>query len=188
MARKEFNDEIPDIIAKMKTATAEGTEAHGDEFHSVHRVQLARLERILGKSVGMAPIDDNDHQMHDFLKGVVAVIEATSDEYHGIWDRNDRREAGKKRTWESNLAGLGACVGTLAGYPVYISMRKATVDGHLFLFVEATSRVVDHTMVRDWLTAAMNKWSGKTKADNSSGQGDEWRWTNATNFHNAFPQ
>jgi hypothetical protein len=185
---KEFSTEIVDIIAKMKAATAEGTEAHGDEFHSVHRVQLDRLERILGKGVGMAPLRDNDDQMREFLKGVVGVVEASSQEYHNIWDRNDRREEGKKRIWVSDLTGLGACVGTLAGYPVYVSMRKATIDGHLILFVEGTSRVVDHTMIRDWMTAAMNKWSGKTKRDVGPGQDEEWRWTDATNFHNVFPR
>lgn len=185
MARSnDFNDNITNILNKMKDATTEGTEVHGDEFYSVHRVQVERLERILGPVRGMMPIDPKDDRLQQFLKGVDGVVECTREEYYAIWNRNDKATQHKK-SWVSESFGIGECVGYLAGHGIHVMLQKATIDDQLILFVEATSNVVDHNMVREWVSEAMNKFSGRTKGI-GPGSGDEWRWSDATNWHNVL--
>lgn len=119
-----------------------------------------------------------DREMTDFLAGVVGVVEATSYEYHMLWVENQR--ADRPRTWEEISLGLLKTVGCLDDRPVCVSLRKARVGGHLLLFVDPTSQVVDHVMIDDWLLT--------TLPDSACRENGHVNRTDAMNFHNVFPR
>lgn len=55
--------------------------------------------------------------------------------------------------WEAQSVGRCYTIGELAGFPICICIFFAKIDGEPVAFVEATSRVVDHEMVRQWIKA-----------------------------------
>lgn len=94
-----------------------------------------------------------DEQMREFLKGVQGVCEVDSYSRHMLWEENHWKAEAmdrKKRTWVSDMSGLGETVGFLDNRPVHISLFKSVIDGKTILFSEATSTVVDYDMIRDW--------------------------------------
>jgi hypothetical protein len=93
-----------------------------------------------------------DKQMVEFLEGVTGVVEATSAEKHWIWrEFSDWSEdEHMDRTWKQG-SGLLATVGTVGKRPVCISVLVDVVNGKRILFYHATSQVVDHQMVEEWL-------------------------------------
>ncbi len=99
-----------------------------------------------------------------------SVILATRTEQHHIWCRNaadaprDEGPAKSRRIkWEHQDFGRAYTIGELAGFPICISVCFARLDGEPVAFVEATSRVVDHQMVDDWI--AKNAKPGHRVAD-----------------------
>lgn len=95
-----------------------------------------------------------DEQMARFLDGVVGVVEVgDSFSSHMLWLEHHYKaeELGfTKYTWKSDNSGLLETVGFLDEMPVCISLHKAEVEGQLLLFVEPTSTVVDHRLIRLW--------------------------------------
>ena len=116
-----------------------------------------------------------DEEMVRFLDGIVGAVEATREEYHSLYSRYTK-EYGK--SWESNSSGLFETVGYLDDRPVCISLRTAVVEGHKILFVEATSQVVDHVLIDEWLRLNI------PSRDNSEYPNK----VDVTNFHNIFPR
>lgn len=138
-----------------------------------HVKQLQKdLREMLPRSYKWKP----DEEMTRYLDGVVGVVEASRCEQYMLWAENDRIS---RRSWISSTSGYGETVGSVSGMPVHVSLSTATVDGHKLVFADAVSRVVDHTMVRDWLEAALPKTA--RKADG------RLNITDAMNFHNVFP-
>lgn len=113
-----------------------------------------------------------------FMHGVIGAVEANSFEHHCLWKEN--RDSGR-REWVDNTSGYGFTVGILAGNPVCISLRTAVIDGHKILFYYATSTVIDHYMINQWL--ALNL-PDTAKGNYPAG----YNTTDATNFHNIFPR
>jgi hypothetical protein len=119
-----------------------------------------------------------DREMTEFLDGVVGVVEANSFEQHMLWSENRQRT--HPRTWEQLNPGLLETVGVLDGRPVCVSLHKVRVGGHLILFVDATSQVVDHEMIARWMADTMPR-----SALRENGIVNR---TDAMNFHNVFPR
>lgn len=109
------------------------------------------------KSFGKSEDDD---ELVKFLDGVVGVVEADSYAQHMLWTeyadqaaRFGYKERGIRFPWEQGMMGHGRQVGMIDAMPVMISLSVNVVDGHRLLFYYGMSRVVDHEMIRDWLTA-----------------------------------
>lgn len=88
-----------------------------------------------------------DREMTEFLSGVVGAIEATSFEQHCLWEKYTEYGV----SWDQINPGLLERVGELADMPVCISLFKVKIGGETILFYHATSQVVDHRMIRQWL-------------------------------------
>ena len=61
---------------------------------------------------------------------------------------------------------------------VCISLKKATVDGRLICFYHATSRFVDHDMIKAWI----KKWAPASAYDESGCLNH----ADSMNFHNVL--
>lgn len=110
-----------------------------------------------------------DSEMLRFLDGVVGVVEANSNEHMHIWERFTNMYG--KNTWESESSGLLETVGYLDDRPICISLRTAKLKGSKILFWHATSQLVDHAMIDEWLKL--------NTPDNR---------TDALNWHNVLPR
>ncbi len=95
----------------------------------------------------------------------VALVEATDFERLCLW-----RESKDTHTWEEDYRGLMSTIGYLNKRPICVCVVWAKIDGYLVAFYDATSLVVDHSKVEDWL---------KEQAPKASR-------TNAMNFHTAL--
>lgn len=115
-----------------------------------------------------------DKEIEKFFEDVHGVVEANSFEMFALW--KDNKEQGHE--WVENLSGIGKSVGTVGGNPVFVSLLWNRVRGKKILFVDATSQVVDHSMVEDWLQNNLPKSAMK---DNGN-----YRKTDAMNFHCLF--
>lgn len=121
-----------------------------------------------------------DAEQATYLSDVIGVVEATSYEKLMLWSENRGRD--NPKTWEEGRIGFGETVGHLDDMPVCISVLVDRVDGHKILFLEATSRVVDHRMIDVWLAEHLPP---------SAFRDDEHEHVNRTdsmNFHNIFPR
>lgn len=119
-----------------------------------------------------------DEDMAAFLKDVVGCVEADSYARYILWrewtGRNDEEK------WKSELSGRFVQIGTLSGMPVMLELWTSVVDEHKILFFNSTSQVVDHRMVDKWLEQNLPKSAFRP--------GEEFvNRTDATNFHNVFP-
>lgn len=110
------------------------------------------------------------NQYEGLLKDVVGVCEATSFEKLCLW-----QEYKSESDWIDFIGGYGVTVGRLHGHPVVISITAATINGRKILFIEDTSRVVDHAIIEDWLNANLPK---------SAWNGEFYNRSDAMNFHN----
>lgn len=124
-----------------------------------------------------------DDELVKFMEGVVGVVEANSFEQHCLWKENHFLEddARHKREWKDNTSGMGETIGYVDGRPVAISLRTAIIDGHKIMFYYATSNVIDHKMICEWLLLNL---PDTAKVSGPAG----YNTTDATNFHNIFPR
>jgi hypothetical protein len=108
-----------------------------------------------------------------FLEGVTGVVEANSFETMCLWEGN--RKVG--RSWVEISHGYGATVATLHDRPVVLSLRSAIVEGQKILFIDATSELVDWTLISAWLEKNLPR---------SAYDGDRINRSDAMNFHNVL--
>lgn len=122
-----------------------------------------------------------DDEIVRFLEGVVGCVEANSFEKHSLWKENHylADDARHKREWKDSNSGYGIIIGYVDERPIHLSLRIATIDGQKILFYYATSQVVDHEMIREWLKVNL---PDTAKGDYPGG----YNHTDATNFHNVF--
>ena len=106
--------------------------------------------------------------------GVIGIVEATNYESLCLW----REAMQRKESWVTDHSGILETVGRLANRPVCISLLIIEVKGYRILFMEATSQVVDHVMIEDWL-----KKNIPSTAFNERGYLNK---TDAMNFNNLF--
>lgn len=100
------------------------------------------------------------------LKETEYVVEATSAETFFLWERHaaDHKmfeTPYPKCKWEQLPTGYAETIGTVKGHPVCVCCMWNRIDGHLVMFYEVTSRMVDHDMVEKWLEKKCNpQWQG----------------------------
>ncbi len=79
--------------------------------------------------------------------------------------------------WEQISAGFMLPVGQVGKDSVYVRFSFAIINGKKICFYEATSQVVNHEMVKDWLISRFQLTN-----DNYC----RWNHTDARNFHNCI--
>lgn len=122
-----------------------------------------------------------DDEIVSYLECVVGCVEANSFEKHCLWKENHYLEdaARHKREWKDTGHGLGVTIGYVDERPVHLSLSTSVIDGQKILFYYATSTVVDHEMIREWLKVNLPE----TAKGNYPGG---YNHTDATNFHSVF--
>lgn len=113
------------------------------------------------------------------LKSCVFFIEATHFEQFTLWKQNNDNTWNNKIDWEQDQSGFGKCIGFIKGdkdLSIYVQFFFAKLNGHRVCFYEATSRYVDHTLVKEHITKNF-----PVKYDN----GTRSAMTDAQNFHHA---
>jgi hypothetical protein len=106
------------------------------------------------------------------LEYVDCMIAATHNEQHNLWSTHAAESSYRPAfatipvDWAEDGLGKVAQIGELGGFPICVSWSFAVVGGAVLCFYEATSRVVDHDVVRAWADSICTTH------------------TNATNFHN----
>lgn len=91
------------------------------------------------------------------LKKTLFIVEATSNEVQGFWRDHAKENTFNpnphytaKVTWEQ-MDGWLVTVGHYTKRPVCISVMFNKLDGHIIMFWEPTSQLVDHKMIDKWL-------------------------------------
>lgn len=87
-----------------------------------------------------------DDETAGLWKATKLIVEASSYERMTLWERwVDKTE------WQQHLQDHLVTVGTYRNRPVCVSFVWATIRGKVVLFLEATSELVDWTMIDAWL-------------------------------------
>lgn len=131
---------------------------HGPKVEHVSMTEdnfFKMIDHLVGEfNIQKFPVDMSDNkELAKLVEGSTAAVEATSCEYMSIWERVTTTS---KLTWESDGMGLLCTIGKLGDRPVCVSIRSAVVDGKKIIFYHATSIVVDHDMVRNWIDLVMS--------------------------------
>jgi len=166
------------MIASTQVQLVEHANASSAHTAAVLNEIAERLGKITPSGI-VYPVDlSDDEGLERDLEGVIGFCEATSDEQHGVWGRlvNHRAPA---LTWKQH-GGWGREIGRLDDRPIFVSLSFVSVGGHKVCFYEATSTVVDHTMVREYI---------ETIAPASAkSEGGRLNHTNSGNFCNILPR
>ncbi len=67
---------------------------------------------------------------------------------------NARRNCREPILWKEDLHSISKYVGYIAGRPIVITCTWATIEGHLVLFYNPSSQLVDYKMIEQWLEIA----------------------------------
>ncbi|MEK6829133.1 MAG: hypothetical protein AABY15_03320 [Nanoarchaeota archaeon] len=86
-----------------------------------------------------------------------------------------KRNNSTRVDWEQIHAGFMITIGKVGKLPVSVCFNFAIINGKKVCFYEATSRVVNHKMVEDWLITRFQLTHDKYC---------RWNHVNAGNFHN----
>lgn len=112
------------------------------------------------------------------FKDTEFVVEADSFAHQTLWEQWSTealftRPHCNNIQWEQDSMGFMDTIGQLADMPVCVSFFWAKLNGHLILFYNATSAVVDHRMIESWLKKYCNpQWDNGRRAH-----------CDASNFH-----
>lgn len=111
---------------------------------------------------------DNDKK----LKRIQFFVEADSFAQQSLWEKFH-----KKIEWEQDLSGFGMTLGQIKKRPIFVSFSFAKIGGKYVCFYNATSQLVDHKMIEDYLEKNYPiKYDG----------GSRRAMTDANNFHNCY--
>lgn len=105
------------------------------------------------------------------------LVEATDFERHALWERYWSR----RMDWDSDGIGYGHQIGELytslepdtsevalpKARPIFLTFMFATIKGKRICFWNASSQLVDHQMVEEWLKTNL-RYEVKTDANNFS--------------------
>jgi len=131
-----------------------------------------------------AHYDQQQAEIAKYLEGIVGVVEATRFEKHALWREYhyQPREGFARYEWKDTGGGYFITVGHVVESPVCISIETSTVNGHKLLFWHATSQMVDHVMIDNWLKDNLPQSARQAHNPQYLNQSDP------TNFHNVFPR
>ena|SRR5581483_3409967 len=90
------------------------------------------------------------------FKDTEYVVEADSYAMQSLWERWSTEALHKHKdfnfiNWRQDSMGSCVHIGDLDKRPVVVTFFWAKLNGHLVVFWEATSEVVDYKMVEEWL-------------------------------------
>lgn len=102
------------------------------------------------------PLHDPDPKQANLFENVEFVVEATDEERFLLWcvhfdNPNPKYPESRIKSWEQEMRGFGREIGTFHGHPIFISITYAKLEGKRVAFLEATSRIVDYSLVNDWV-------------------------------------
>lgn len=165
---------VADIDACVTFVRERDRRAHVQILEAVERAKRAEevVRALEGEREGKLRSSDLlDKELAAFLQGVTGLVEATNEEKFRLWQQFQAE-------WTDDSAGLLETVGTFAGMPVCVSLHLSNVRGERLLFYHATSRVVDHRLIDQWIEAVM-----PATARRANGRVNK---TDAANFPNVF--
>lgn len=84
------------------------------------------------------------------LAKTLFIVEATSFEQYCLWEKYASTSSIYNLTW-AQMDGWLVTVGKLHGRSICISTRWVKIEKRLVMFWEATSQLVDHKMIENWL-------------------------------------
>lgn len=119
-------------------------------------------------------------ELDRYLEGVEGALEDSSSFARSCIYKEVIEHYGKEAWGENRGGGFMHTVGTVGDMPVCVSILTYTIKGHKILFVEPTSQVVDHRMVRDWIESVLpqSAWHEGRK---------QFRISDVNNWYNAIP-
>ena len=125
----------------------------------------------------------NEGNLDQRFEDTVFVVEANDYERLSLWSNHCHQGSTestiipyKRYEWEQDYYDIWYQIGELAGLPICCSFVWNKIDGHRVLFYECTSRIMDLTMIENWLKAHCNPtWDGNRRA-----------YCNALNFHHCL--
>lgn len=133
--------------------------------------------KIAGQGGGIKVVMRADpEELAKFLEGVHGAVEVDRYSSFMLWKENQERT--QPLPWESSGQGIGDTAGHLAGFPVCVSLFTPVIAGKKILFVEPTSRVVDHDIVRAYLERVLPATARR--------EDGRLRYDDANNFHNVL--
>lgn len=97
------------------------------------------------------------------LKDVCCIVEASKGSQFLLWEKYH-----DEVNWISQNSGDMVTVGQCNNLPVVISIFYATICGKRVAFWEATSRMVDYEMVREWFEINFQPRTSDNHFDDSS--------------------
>lgn len=153
----------------------------GQKFwHLLRALQAVQPEPSIKKKGEVSFILGNPQvdreELDRYLEGVVGAIEDSSSlAVSYIYEK-----VGKEGWGENRGGGFLHTVGEVGDMPVCVSLLTYTIRGHKILFVEPTSQVVDHRMVRQWIEEVLpqSAWHEGRQ---------QFRISDANNWPNALP-
>lgn len=140
-------------------------------------------------------MNDNDA---DLFKDVVWLCKATGEEQFNLWqhfahnsDSRLYKEGGKyppvSIKWEQRNPGCSVRIGTVDGRPINVGVSYAYLNGHLVVFYEGLSQLVDWAMIDSWIRHYAEKCLGwELKSEIPGRAADTWPHCDAANFTNCF--
>jgi hypothetical protein len=163
------------LIASAQATLVEFANA-SDKHTQLVLEEIVERCKAIKPSKRFNPDAQIDDELIRFVGGAIGFCAATNEEQHGVWLRLvDRRDP--PVAWKQH-GGIGVTIGYLDNRPVHVVLSHVDVAGFKVIFYEATSTVVDHEMVRQFIDRL---------APESARRGDRINHTDATNMSNILP-
>lgn len=160
-----------ELIANTQATLVQRAGASNNHTKMVLKEIVERCRSISSPNAfNNEPLDDEDIE---FFSPTIAFCEATRYEQYAVWQRMCNDPDGPNVSWKTH-SGRGITIGYLDGRPVHVSFSPVDVAGYRIMFVEITSTVADHEMLREWVKTHMP-------------EGVPTRIGDATNFVNCLP-
>lgn len=150
----ELDPEYDKVIVDRMKKTIFVVEATSTEFH-----WLWARHALEAEDFDSLPLRRSMKKIRDTTASGFALHEAEAalKEYE-----KERRQ--HRVDWKQVGDGFARQVGTIAGYPVMVTLFWAVLDGQMIMFYDSGSRVTDHTMVEEWLKKRCNpRYDGGTR-------------------------
>jgi hypothetical protein len=122
-----------------------------------------------------------DPRVSVYLEGVIGVVEATGYESLALWKFHHEEH---KESWISGTIGYSEVVGYINERPVCVTLTVNVVRGQPVLFLEASSQIVDHQMIKDWLLKALPRTAFRKNYNDIPGE--HINMVDSMNFCNVF--
>lgn len=143
-----------------------------------HRVLMTRSEEEELKRLKRLQLDEEDARK---ILETEFIVEGSHEDSFNFW-----------KMWHSVLSvvqdgrGFGQQIGELGGYPVCVTVFWHIVEGKRVAFVAGSSRVVDHTMVEEWVKETFPVFKRHQDARAAGDYNDMYPMANMSNIHHCL--